>query len=110
MISIIYAFDIIFKGACDGLEFEEKCKESETICEAVFLTHFATCNWHCQSRGLTCEDGWSHVSGTCTKNADITGGCHNPYATKICRCKKSKIFNNNFRFLLKTSIPSLLLW
>ena len=78
--------DVKFKGACDGLDFKEKCENSETICEAVFKTNGQTCDSHCELLGLVCKDGWNDKSGTCAKDPGNAGGCDTAYDTQICRC------------------------
>ena len=67
------------------------CEESETICEAVFETNGDTCDTHCQSRGLLCENAWNDASGTkCNTNKGNPLGCDAAYDTQVCRCKTSK--------------------
>ena len=84
-------FHIIFIGACNGLDFKEKCEESATICEAVFMTKGATCGTHCQSLGLMCEEAWDEKSHTCatkqtTDARRVDNGCSMSYNDQICRC------------------------
>ena len=84
-------FNNIFEGACKDLDFEQKCEHSETICEAVFRTNKQTCNSHCESLGLICEDAWNDKkSGSCVKDTDAASGCYIPYQMQICRCKTGK--------------------
>ena len=68
----------------------EKCEDSETICEAVFETDGSSCNSHCQSLGLKCEDAWNDVSGTCAKEGHADNACDVNMSKQICRCKKGK--------------------
>ena len=97
-------FRIIFIGACNGLDFETKCEETATICEAVFATNGATCGTHCQSLGLICEGAWNDISGTCDKDTGSASGCGIEYSKQICRCitGKGKSIINHCRFLSKS--------
>ena len=92
-------FDVKFKGACDGLNFEEKCEDSDTICEAVFRTNEQTCDSHCESLGLVCEDGWNDKSRTCVKDTGEASGCDQARRTQICRCITGRLGINYFTFL-----------
>ena len=98
---------MIFKGACSGLDLEEKCEESETICEAVFVTNKQTCGRHCKSLGLVCEDGWNHKSDTCAKDKDsaLDRGCELSQYMQICRCMEGKLSINHFLFRIIFSMP-----
>ena len=93
----MYIFRIIFIGACNGIDFLEKCEESGIICEAVFVTNGTSCDAHCQSLGLTCEDAWDDKRETCVKKT--TGdwsfgnrcGISDPDdEDQICRCATGK--------------------
>ena len=99
----MHLWDVKFKGACDGLDYERKCEDSETICEAVFRTNQQTCDKHCEKLGLVCEDGWNDISGTCHKSSDASG-CNVGQWTQICRCKTGKSSINYLIFLRIFSI------
>ena len=94
----MHLFNVKFKEACGGLDFEEKCEDSDTICEAVFETKGQTCAKHCESLGFVCEDGWNDKSGTCTKETG-SSGCGMALGTQICRCKRGRSSINYFIFL-----------
>ena len=94
MCTICYTLE---KGACADFDFEDKCEESATICEAVFWTNGATCNRHCKSRGLMCQEGWddSGNPGTCSSKLvddphKVGDGCGIGYGNQICRCTTEK--------------------
>ena len=77
--------------ACYGLAFEEKCEESATVCEALFVTSGATCDTHCKSLQLSCQEAWDETSKTCASKltADarrLDDGCRMSYNDQICRC------------------------
>ena len=83
----MHYLDVILKGACDGLDFERECEDTETICEAVFNTNYGSCNIHCKSLGLVCEGGWNNGEG-CNKEWGSPNRCDKEYGDQICRCKK----------------------
>jgi hypothetical protein len=83
----------LFKGICTGLTFVEQCTGSATVCEAVFQTDGATCDAHCESMGLNCEEAWDETDNTCsTKQTSdsrrVGDGCTMSYGSQICRCMK----------------------
>ena len=82
---------IIFIGACNDLDSTERCEDSATICEAVFVTKGATCDTHCQSLGFICEEAWDEKYQTCdsklrTDARRVGNGCGMSYNDQICRC------------------------
>ena len=95
----MHLFNVKFKEACGGLDFEEKCEDSDTICEAVFETKGKTCAKHCESLGFVCEDGWNDKSRTCAKDTDEASGCDEARFMQICRCITGRLGINYFTFL-----------
>ena len=92
MCTICYTLE---NSACAEFDFEDKCEESATICEAVFMTNGASCNIYCQSRGFKCQEGWDEGNNTCaSKLVDdprkVGDGCDFGYNNQICRCIKEQ--------------------
>ena len=78
-------------GACNGLNFVDKCEESQTMCEAVFATNGDTCDTHCQSLGMVCKEAWDEQLKTCDSklvddNRREGNGCGMGYEFQICQC------------------------